>query len=97
MERKVFYILAVLFGLVIIIGYCNRAEAITRDEFKTRVIANYQKMEGMAKADGCVETKRYWTHVENRHEVVLWVKCVATQKRYWLSTPDAHHKVQNAI
>ncbi len=67
-----------------------------REKFKSRITAMYDKMEELAKADGCTETQRYWTHESKGHSVVLWVECVKSKQRYWLSTPDAHRKVQNA-
>ena len=92
--KRILAIFALVLVAIALIAVTVYAET-TRERFKTRVVANYEKMEELAKQDGCIETKRYWTQASEGRGVVLWVECVATKQRYWLSTPDAHQKVRD--
>lgn len=92
------WVIAMLIAVfVLITSFPQRGDAETaREKFKARLTAQYEKLEKLAKADGCTDTKRYWTYSPDRHGVVLLVECVATRQTYWLSAPDAHQKVRNA-
>ena len=78
-----------------LIGYCNRAEAITREEFKVRVQALYVMMEQMAKEDGCQVSKRYWQYGVTDKQVILYTMCLDNNRVYYLSTPNAHQHIRN--
>lgn len=79
--------MALLLGAMALLGYCNRSEAATREEFKAQAEHIYQSIEAFVRENtSCKATKRHWRFNEpNQKQVFLFVKCLDTGDDYYLN------------